>query len=133
MVQSVDVKNFTDAGIEEKHAKKYAEAFANEGINQGNMALLDKESLEEMGVEKLGHKLAILQMWKEWNVRPVEARRYNKVKPTRAPQSTAPMTDQQFRKFKIDWQVYTSLTNLPDHKQHVQLYNNSEESVKLPS
>ena len=130
MAQPVDLKNFTDAGIEEKYAKTYAEAFANEGINMGNMSLLDKESLEEMGVEKLGHKLAILQMCKEWNAKPVVVPQYDKVMPARAPQLSADMTSQQYRKFKIDWQVYTNLTNLPDHKQHVQLYNNSEESVQ---
>ena len=39
----------------------YAKAFYDNGFNEQSLALLDKETLTEIGITLLGHKLAILQ------------------------------------------------------------------------
>ena len=40
------------------------------------------------------------------------------------------MTSPQFRKFKMDWDVFKRITNLPESQIHAQLYNACSESVQ---
>ena len=40
------------------------------------------------------------------------------------------MTQSQFRKFWIDWNVFKRITNLPDNQIHAQLYNSCNETVQ---
>ena len=40
------------------------------------------------------------------------------------------MTSQQFRKFRIDWEVYLRMTNMPPAQTNIQLYNCADEAVQ---
>ena len=40
------------------------------------------------------------------------------------------MTPQQFRKFRIDWDVFTKMTNMPRSQANVHLYNCTDEAVQ---
>ena len=48
----------------------------------------------------------------------------------RLPQLNEDMTLPQFRKFKMDWDVFKRITNLPENQIHAQLYNACSESVQ---
>ena len=39
------------------------------------------------------------------------------------------MTPQQFQKFRIDWDVFTKMINLPTTQTNIQLYNCTDEAV----
>ena len=40
------------------------------------------------------------------------------------------MTSQQFRKFRIDWDVFTNMTNMPSSQFNIHLYNCADEAVQ---
>ena len=40
------------------------------------------------------------------------------------------MTPQQFRKFQIDWDVFTKMTNMPSSQANIHLYNCADETVQ---
>ena len=46
------------------------------------------------------------------------------------PQLNEDMTLQQFRKFKMDLDVFKRIINLPENQNHAQLYNACSESVQ---
>ena len=82
--------------------------------------------LKELGIKNMGEVLIILKLAKENLASPT-----THVKPTaKPPQLNSEMTPQQFRKFKIDWDVFTKMTNLSDTQINVQLYNCAEETVQ---
>ena len=57
MPQPISAIALKRIGIAEADALKYEQSFAEEGINTNNIQLLDKETLDDLGVKKLGHKL----------------------------------------------------------------------------
>ena len=63
------VTNLVISGIEEEDALKYANTFQAEGINENTLAMLDKDTLEKLGVDKIGHRLAILKFCKVFSKR----------------------------------------------------------------
>ena len=54
----------------------------------------------------------------------------NKGPPIRPPQVTLNMTNQQFRKFKIDWDVFKKITTIPPPQIAAQLYSLCDDSVQ---
>ena len=53
---------FQTAGITDDTAlNTYDKSFTDNGFNEQSLALLDKETLTEVGITLIGHKLAILQ------------------------------------------------------------------------
>ena len=120
MPQPISAIALKRIGIAEADALKYEQSFAEEGINTNNIQLLDKETLDDLGVKKLGHKLSILKLYSKRD-EPLEAAA--KIPPAKPPQLTAEMSKQAFRKFKLDWEVFCELSSLPVGKQHAQLYN----------
>ena len=54
----------------------------------------------------------------------------NKEPPIRQPQITLDMTNQQFRKFKIDWGMFIQLTTIPPSLIAAQLYRAFEDSAQ---
>ena len=120
MPQPISAIALKRIGIAEADALKYEQSFAEEGINTDNIKLLDKETLDDLGVKKLGHKLSILKLYSKRD-EPLEAAA--KIPPAKPPQLTAEMSKQAFRKFKLDWEVFCELSSLPVGKQHAQLYN----------
>ena len=132
-VGPITAEALLNVGIEEGPAAAYAELFSKESITTASIDMLDKDSLNEMGIRKLGHQLAIFKLGKQQSVaQPTAAAAPVTVKitPAKAPQLTSDMTPQQFRKFKIDWAVFLELSNLPPDKHHAQIYSNAEESVQ---
>ena len=117
---------FTNAGITTASAKIYAQTFSSEGITRDTIHMLDRTMLKELGIKNMGEVLIILKLAKENPASPT-----THVKPTaKPPQLNSGMTPQQFRKFKIDWDVFTKMTNLSDTQMNVQLYNCAEETVQ---
>ena len=117
---------FTNVGITTASAKIYAQTFTSEGITRDTMHMLDWTMLKELGIKSMGEVLIILKLAKENPASPT-----THVKPTaKPPQLNSEMTPQQFRKFKIDWDVFTKMTNLSDTQMNVQLYNCAEETVQ---
>ena len=117
---------FTNAGITTASAKIYAQTFSSEGITRDTIHMLDRTMLKELGIKNMGEVLIILKLAKENPASPT-----THVKPTaKPPQLNSGMTPQQFRKFKIDWDVFTKMTNLSDIQMNVQLYNCAEETVQ---
>ena len=117
---------FTNAGIITASAKIYAQTFSSEGITRDTMHMLDRTMLKELGIKSMGDVLIILKLAKENLASPT-----THVKPTaKPPQLNSEMTPQQFRKFEIDWDVFTKMTNLSDTQMNIQLYNCAEETVQ---
>ena len=117
---------FTNAGITTASAKIYAQTFSSEGITRETMHMLDRTMLKGLGIKSMGDVLIILKLAKENLASPT-----THVKPTaKPPQLNSEMTPQQFRKFKIDWDVFTKMTNLSDTQMNIQLYNCTKETVQ---
>ena len=50
--------------------------------------------------------------------------------PVSPPQVVSEMTHPQFRKFKIDWNVFKQITEIPHHQIAAQLYSLCDDSVQ---
>ena len=128
----------SQAGIDAASSSTYATNFAQHRMTRAGIAALDRATLTEMGVTTLGHAMAILAITKQPAPAPAPAAApvvpaatppvvappvYAKPPAATAPQITEEMTSQQWRKFMIDWQVFVTITNLPDKRLHAQLYS----------
>ena len=49
---------------------------------------------------------------------------------SQTPQLHSEMTSLQFRKFRIDWEVFVRMTNMPPAQTNIQLYNCADEAVQ---
>ena len=116
-----------ETGISATPAKFYAQMFSSEEITWDSFHMVDCTTLKELGIETTGEVLTILKLTKELLVSPV-----NHMKPlnTKLPQFVSEMTTQQFRKFRIDWDIFTRMTNLPTAQTDVQLYNCADETIQ---
>ena len=54
------------------------------------------------------------------------------VKPpnTKLPQLNSEITSQQFQKFRINWDMFTKMTNLPTIETYIQLYNCADKAIQ---
>lgn len=82
--------------------------------------------LRELGITTMGEALSILRQAKE----PATQTTYAKAPAARPPQLHLEMTPQQFRKFRIDWEVFTRITDMPTSQANTQLYSCADESVQ---
>ena len=55
-------KLFVEAGIEEEDATKYAGMFVAQELTRGSINQLDRDLLKEIGINTIGHCLAILSI-----------------------------------------------------------------------
>ena len=94
-------------GIEKKSAKDYAKLLDDNGINNDNIDMLNRELLKEIGITIMGHQISILKLGKK-NESPSHQATAS-VASARAPRLRTEMTEQQFRKFKIDWQCFLDI------------------------
>ena len=115
--------------IDAESAQDYAKLLIDNGITDKNIEMLDRKILTELGITKIGHQMSILKLGKNSACVSTESTSVKSMS-AKAPQLISEMTSQQFRKFKIDWQVFCEISNLPKGKYHVQLYSNAEESVQ---
>ena len=107
-------------------AKVYAQTYSSKGIMRDSMHMLDRTMLKELGIKSMGDVLIILKLAKE---NPLSPATHVKLT-TKPPQLYSEMTPQQFRKFKIDWDVFIKMTNLSDTQMNIQLYNCAEQTVQ---
>ena len=121
------------AGITDEVASNtYAKAFSDNGFNEQSLALLDKETLTEIGITLLGHKLAILQCASKQHSPPAQSSSVAKATVNAHLSTlTLEMTRPQYRKFQQDWIVYKQLTHLQPEQFTAHLYNTCNEEVQM--
>ena len=107
---------FVQLGIPASSAETYAEKFFTERLSKDSISLMNREMLKELGVKTLGDALAILKP-------AVPDSQLIKAPAVKLPQLHSEMTPQQFRKFRIDWEVFAKMTNMPPAQTNIQLYN----------
>ena len=100
----------TKIGISADSARNYAKTFVKESITKNSLIMIDREILKELGVTTMGHALAILKLAKE---QLLTSDSYTKAPAVKLPQLHSEMTSQQFRKFRIDWEMFERMTNMP--------------------
>ena len=87
---------------------------------------MDRAMLKELGIIAMREALSILKQAKE----PSTQTSYAKTLSAKLPQFLFERTPQQFRKFQIDWGVFTRMTGMPTSQTSIQLYNCADESVQ---
>ena len=101
---------FVEAGISAISTKIYAQTFSREEITKDSFHMLDHTMPKELGIKTMGDVLTILKLTKEPLVSPAS---HMKPPTVKIPQLISEMTTQQFWKFRIDWDIFTRITNLP--------------------
>ena len=117
---------FLKAGISADLAKSYAATFVREKLRKESLQMMDRAMLRELGITTMGEALAILKQAKE----PPTQNLCAKAPAVKPPQLHLEMTPQQFRKFRIDWDVFTTITDMPISQTNVQLYSCADEFVQ---
>ena len=127
------------AGIPHDDSQTYAATFVESRLTDHHD--LTKEVLKEVGVTRIGDILCILkysnrQQQTLGDPRPLhEGVHPPQHAPSKPPTATAPpikaeMTNPEFRKLKIDWEVFQSMTNLPLTKFAAHIYTSCDSSVQ---
>ena len=124
-------KFFTDAQIPRKDSVSYAKLFVTNRITGELLPDIDKETLQEIGVNVLGDCLAIIKHARSIKsnkdiVQPIQI----KAPAAKLPEIKHDMTLQQFRKFVIDWNVFKQITGIRDSQVSAQLYSCCDETVQ---
>ena len=95
---------------------------------------LTKEGLSDLGLIGLGDIKNILRKAKASSAssqnQTGSSNIFMKAPAAKLPQLNENMTLPQFRKFKMDWDVFKRITNLLESQIHAQLYNACSESVQ---
>ena len=123
-------KLLIEYGISAESAKIYAETFSKEKLTPDILSMMDREMLKELGVSTMGEVLTILKYAKLQPKQQATVDCYTKAPAVKPPVLHAEMTSQQFRKFKIDWDVFTQMTNMPPAQTSIQLYNCADDAVQ---
>ena len=82
--------------------------------------------LKELGVTLMGEALCILKQAKEATAQSTRIQALA----AKPPNLNIEMTPQQFRKLRIDWDVFTMMTNMPSSQFNIHLYNCADETVQ---
>ena len=94
---------------------------------------LTKEDLSDLGTKVLGDIKNVLTKAKESSTSSLNqvgsAKVFMKAPTVKLPQLNENMTLPQFRKSKMDCDVFKRITNLPENQIHAKLYNSCSESV----
>ena len=117
---------FIKAGISAKSVKNYAATFAREKLMKENLEMIDQTMLKELGITAMGEALSILKQAKESSIQTI----YAKALSAKLPQLHFEMTSQQFRKFRINWGVFTRMTDMLTSQPSFQFYSCADESVQ---
>ena len=128
-----DWKTFLDrVGIPEPASNNYATMFADNRIQK--YTDLTKDTLKELGVTVLGDIIAISRAAKELGPQaPIQEEKAQKshFKPkVELPRLKGLMTAAEFRKFKLDWEVYKTITQLSKSQIAPQLYTACDTEVQ---
>ena len=130
----------TNAGITDAaKVTAYAKSFVDNGLNETSLPQLDKATLVELGVDVIGHRMSLLTAKDNFNVgaasmdtpratiAPTSAKATVNAKlPTLSPNMTRP----QFRKFKIDWEVFKNIVTHAGLQCASHLYNTCDDDVQ---
>ena len=120
-----------EAGIQPESAKIHAKTFADNKLSRDSLSMLDKPTLKDLGVSILGEALTILKQGTNTNeTAATSTRQLSSVPSARPPTLSLDMSQQQFRKFKIDWDIFLKLTNLDKTKHSMNMYNSADEEVQ---
>ena len=76
--------------------------------------------LKELGIKTTGDMLVTLKLTKE---PPVSQASHLKPLTAKLPQLNLEITPLQFRRFRIDWDVFTKMTHLLTTQTNIQLYS----------
>ena len=112
----------TEAGIPPDEAGAYADIFVASRITEVTISSITAENLATLGITVLGDVLAILQHIKSKTSTtstanntasivqsPTEGNHHRPASTTvKLPEITSEMTHQQFRKVRVDWDVFRS-------------------------
>ena len=138
-------KFLKDAGIPAADAAAYAVTFVEQRISATTLLDLTADHLSSLGIKVLGDVLAILRHAKTLDTTTTpstvvksdeEASKstnhtYRPPPATvKLPSITAEMTHPQFRKLRIDWDVYKKVTNLPHEQIGPLLYSTCDSNVQ---
>ena len=117
------------AGInDDTTSTAYAKLFTDNGFNEQSLAVLDKETLVEIGIAMIGHRLALLQCASKRQT--VAAQTTTASVTAHLSTLTLEMTRPQYRKFTQDWVVYKQITLLQPSQTVAHLYNACNEEVQ---
>ena len=124
------------AAIPENESDTYAKKFTNNRINETNIVDIDKQLLIDLGITVLGDILSILRHTKttvssDGTTSTPQPQSFKPPSATaKLPTLTSEMTHPQFRKFKVDWDVYKKITGLPLNQIPTHLYSTCDEAVQ---
>ena len=127
---------FQKAGIREDTSKTYAKLFKNNHVTELLLPDLTKVHLSDLGITVIGDILIILwQAKKSSSNNTIETTTKSPAFTLKPPAAkllliTSDMTYLQFRKFRIDWEVFKTTTAIPMDQITSQLYSSCDESVQ---
>ena len=127
------------AGIPSADSGTYAKLLSENRITDHHD--LTKEVLKEIGIRRVGDIIAIIKFCGKPTMeqnedaespRPLHGSKQQPSKPptATAPQVNAEMTHPEFRKFRVDWRVFKTLTALPTGQIAAQVYSNCDSNVQ---
>lgn len=107
---------FLSIGIPDTASQTYAKSFHDNRVNEELLPSLDKPLLTDLGITVIGDILKILNHIKQLTPRiksaltTIPSTPQSKAPPAKLPEINSEMTRPQFRKFKIDWEVYKNIS-----------------------
>ena len=116
---------FTEAGI--SATKIYTQTFSSKEITRDSLHMLDHMMLKELGIKTMGNMLTILKLTKEPSVPSAS---YIRPPTIKLPQLNSEMTSHQFWKFRVDWDIFTKMTNHSTAQTDIQLYNCTNKAIQ---
>ena len=116
---------FIEVGISTDSARTHATKFSDEKLTIESL-MRDRSILKELGVTLMGEAPCILKQAKE----AIAQSTCIQVLAAKSPKLNIEMTPQQFRKFRIDWDVFTKMTKMPSSQFNIHVYNCADEAVQ---
>ena len=104
---------FIEVSVPVASAKIYAQTFSSKEITRDSLHMLDHTMLKELGIKTMGDVLTILKLTKK---PPVSLASHVKPPAAKLSQLNSEMTQQQFQKFRIDWDMYPEFFNTNPNK-----------------
>ena len=128
------------AGIPQEDAAAYANAFVQNRLTELSLPDLSKEYLWDLGITIIGDIITILKHITTFNAQQQPSStvtsdlnpRETIVKSASIPppKLQAEMTHPQFRKFKVDWDVYKKISNISSSNIPAQLYHICDDTLQ---
>ena len=129
---------FTECNIPDPERENYANIMSTNRITDPSD--LTRDLLKELSITIVGDVISIMKKAKVTDQTETDTKQATNLttasKPRPRPTSVKPpelkseMTHPEFRKYKIDWGVFKTLTDLPDDQVAPQIYNSCDSSVQ---